>query len=39
MKVYNSCGEENERGDFTLYSVRTLNDISLLKVSSWTQLV
>lgn len=34
MKVYNSCGEENERGDFTLFSVRTLNDITLLKVSS-----
>ncbi|KAK1934981.1 hypothetical protein P3T76_010747 [Phytophthora citrophthora] len=23
MKIYNSCGEENEHGDFTLFSVRT----------------
>lgn len=30
IKIYNSCGEENEHGEFALFSVRSLYGLELL---------
>ncbi|KAG6973496.1 hypothetical protein JG688_00003503 [Phytophthora aleatoria] len=36
MKIYNSCGEENEQGEFTLFSVRSLIDTDFLSTTMST---